>query len=547
MTAARLKRFIATENVEGIIQMVMSLSNYQNLTCETRDSLVVIIQQTASKVAMKATDVAGFASSLRALLKSDCLHLSEHRILSDDNILNALNLTNDLILNSQVAGLDPTAQYGFSESLSQALDLISNKNFIRRRLKQTILNSDSYYAEWKLSDKLLNVPTVRSLTQNEDPGKSFILAATNFATSQLVGALPGEDERILRAKSMDMISARRIGQGFSGKRFGGERTFFELPKEFLNEVRPVNAYFLSLTGSPFYTDFEVKYVTSLSFEKQKITELDVPIIIHLQPSRPTSESICPINTTSQGNPNTLSECEDSLLEHCRFWNGSGWDRTGCIVDEIDIAGRNLKCHCYHLTEFASVPFDSISSFDHVNPIMLSAQTARLQTIQIVVVSIVCSSLLLYLIMCYWGWRRDIEDNIKSNMRNHSHLNPAGIIVESATLKRSLEPEEEKAIFSSKNSKLLKRAFKEKYVISLMIVKSKILLQFTSEHKLFGCFTTPKNHFTRPRRITVLFCTVQGIMMINTIFCGDEGNTFVQKLVGGILASLIVLPISMFFR
>ena len=544
MMMSRLNAFVACGNTEGIIQTVNSLSAHQNLTCTARETMVVVVQEAAAKVYMRSVDIAGFASALKALFICKCVG-SELRFFSDQSVVTALQLTNDLVLNSQEVGLEPTAEICLIEYLSGSLDIISSKNSARRLLTHFLHSSSYTKNSGKFRTRVL--PRFKEALNYSiggesifDPGDFLISAAANLAISQLKVSVPGEDAKILLSHSIKLMSVQKLAVQFSDETLGLGDSTFSLPSRLFLENSPLFAFYLSLIDSPFVSDRNVSMVASLAFNYD-VSDLLNPITIRLPFSR--SGRVCPGKAASSNQSlDSLPVCEDNIVHTCRFWDGGAWNGNGCIVDDVDLAQSNTVCHCFHLTEFASIPISAIPGLNSINPLAQGVIFARNASIHIVVLSVLCSTLALYLILFYWGWRKDLQDagkNISVAVTGERKKKQESI--------ETLDTEGEKALFSSKNAPLLRKAFKEKYLAGLLVLKNTIFLRITRDHKLLCCFVCPRDNFTRPRRVTVLYCSLMGYFMLNTVFCGDESNTFVQKLVGGILSSLIVIPIAGLFK
>ena len=130
---AQLDAFVATGNAEGIVQLVTALAQDDSLGCADREAMVATLSDAAAKMVMSAAQVAGFAASVRAVTLKPCA--GGRRLMSDDATSRTLRLTSSLVSSSQAAGLDPTAESGLGNTLSNALGSIATKNAARRRLR----------------------------------------------------------------------------------------------------------------------------------------------------------------------------------------------------------------------------------------------------------------------------------------------------------------------------------------------------------------------------------------------------------------------------
>jgi len=138
-SASLLDQHVATGNVEGIIQMTISLSNEEGMTCSAKESMIDKLKTAAGKVVMNKAEVAGFSYAVKSAMGGDCVAGSgSRRLLSDSATENALELTGSLVGNSMSAGLDPTAERGMADTLSSSLGSISTKNTARRSLRRLL-------------------------------------------------------------------------------------------------------------------------------------------------------------------------------------------------------------------------------------------------------------------------------------------------------------------------------------------------------------------------------------------------------------------------
>jgi hypothetical protein len=607
-SGALLDQHVSTGNVEGIIQMTISLSNEDGMPCSAKESMVSKLKDAASKVVMNKAEVAGFAYAVKCAMDGDCVAGSGgRRLLSDSATSNALELTGSLVSNSMKAGLDSTAERGMADTLSKSLGGISAKNTARRSLRR-LLSMNMYMQhgvpetppffrgrEGRDFHLMRTVPEDQyhllsadsaGMGPSQKSADMLMNSRDALMASQLNGAVTGEDAKGVNTEKIAMKALQANPKDLAGAKLGTGSSSFGIPpgmfqptkKDENNQAKSSN-----LADSPYDSDNAVGNVAGLSFDK-KVENLTDPIVLTMptEASKKLRRSLpargSPIQYKCVGNNGkvsaqtywTLTDCVagcanmskgtciemandacqkdvwDSCVygevDTCRFWNAklNDWDGEGCIVHGSAASG-GVTCHCYHLTDFGGAGNDVMPKMNVPDPTNPGAAFKNLGADKILVIAVLCLFLLTYWGLLYWGWRQDRIDNERLEAMDGKEA------LSKAQERKMRNAEQNEAMVQGNNFRLLQKAMNGKLSKSMMMIRNKAVKLFKSQHKLFSGFFTKRHHYTRPRRFTVLFVMLMGNMMINGFFCGNEKSSMVAKIIMGIIASMIMVPATMFFK
>jgi hypothetical protein len=593
-----LDEHVATGNVEGIIEMTISLSSQEGLTCDAKQGMIAKLKAAAAKVVMNKAEVAGFAYAVKLAVAGDCVSPSGRRLLADTATNDALELTGSLVGNSMGAGLDPTAERGMADTLSSSLGSISSKNRARRSLRR-LLSMDMYMQH--------GVPATPPFFRGKEgrdlviprrisEGQYHLLSETSGATqksgdmlmgardslmsSQLNGAVTGEDAKGVDTEKIAMSAQQRNPDELAGASLGTGSSKFATPASMFKPGTggDMMAKSSNLADSPFDSDNEVGNVAGLSMGV-KVANLSDPIALEM-PSKASAKSAgrgAPIEykcvdvngkltnlaftafndcvatcvNKTKGSciemPNNACQkdewdsCVDGEVDTCRFWNSdlNDWDGEGCIV-EGSVADGGVMCHCYHLTDFGGAGNDVMPKMNVPDPTNPGAAFKNIGADKILVIVILCLFLLMYWGLFYWGWRQDRIDNERIESMDGQELSKA-------QERKMRNSEQEEAMVQGNNFRLLQKAMNGRLSNGILMVRNKAVKLFCGQHKLFSAFYSKRHHYTRPRRFTVLFIMLIGNMMVNGFFCGNEKSSMVAKIIMGLIASIIMVPPTMFFK
>jgi len=306
-SASLLDQHVATGNVEGIIQMTISLSNEEGMTCSAKESMIDKLKTAAGKVVMNKAEVAGFSYAVKSAMGGDCVAGSgSRRLLSDSATENALELTGSLVGNSMSAGLDPTAERGMADTLSSSLGSISTKNTARRSLRRLL--SMNMYMQHGVSEmppffrgregRDFVIPRKLSEGQyhllgeeaeaegsSQKSGDMLMGARDSLMSSQLNGALTGEDSKDVGTEKIAMSAQQKTPEELAGAKLGTGSSSFATPAGMFSPDagENVQAKSSNLADSPFDSDNDVGNVAGLSMGVS-VNNLKDPIELEM-PSR----------------------------------------------------------------------------------------------------------------------------------------------------------------------------------------------------------------------------------------------------------------------
>ena len=594
-----LDQHVATGNVEGIIQLAISLSNEEGLTCSAKEGMISKLKSAAAKVEMNKAEVAGFSYAVKSAMAGDCVSSSGRRLLADAATDDALELTGSLVGNSMGAGLDPTAERGMADTLSSSLGSISSKNKARRSLRR-LLSMDMYMQHGVpatppffrgkegrdlVLPRRISEGQYHLLAEASGPkqksGDMLMGARDSLMSSQLNGALTGEDAKGVDSEKIAMKAQQRNPEELAGASLGTGSSKFATPPSMFKPGTggDMTAKASNLADSPFDSDNEVGNVAGLSMGV-KVANLSDPIALEM-PSQASAKSAglgppiqykcvdvngklsaltftafndCVATCVNKTGGSCIEisndacqkdewdSCVDGEVDTCRFWNSdlNDWDGEGCIV-EGSVANGGVMCHCYHLTDFGGAGNDVMPKMNVPDPTNPGAAFKNLGADKILVIVILCLFLLMYWGLFYWGWRQDRIDNERmESMDGQDTLSKA----QERAVRNS---EQEEALVQGNNFRMLQKAMNGKLSKGILMIRNKAVKLFKGQHKLFSAFYCKRHHYTRPRRFTVLFIMLIGNMMVNGFFCGNEKSSMVAKIIMGLIASLIMVPATLFFK
>lgn len=603
-SASLLDQHVATGNVEGIIQMTISLSNEEGMSCSAEESMIGKLKDAASKVVMNKAEVAGFAYAVKSAMGGDCVAGGGRRLLSDSATENALELTGSLVGNSMSAGLDPTAERGMGDTLSSSLGSISTKNTARRSLRR-LLSMDMYMQQGapstppffrghegrefvlprKISEgqyHLLGEDSASADGPGQKAGDMLMGARDSLMGSQLNGALTGEDSKGVDTEKIVMSAQQRTPEELAGAKLGTGSSSFATPAGMFppDAGSDIQAKSSNLADSPFDSDNEVSNVAGLSMgvpinDLEDPIELEMPsssaakfagsgppmqyqcvdkdgivteqkywtlndCVVGCSNSTKLTDAICVEMPNDSCQKDDWDSCVQGEVDTCRFWNSklNDWDGEGCIV-QGSVANGGVMCHCYHLTDFGGAGNDVMPKMNVPDPTNPGAAFKNIGADKILVIAILCLFLLMYWGLFYWGWRQDRLDNERMDSMEES--------LSKAQERKARNAEQDEALVQGNNFRLLQKAMNGKMSKSMMMIRNTAVKLFQGQHKLFSAFYAKRHHYTRPRRFTVLFVMLIGNMMVNGFFCGNEKASFVAKIIMGLIASMIMVPATLFFK
>ena len=603
-SASLLDQHVATGNVEGMIQMTISLSNEEALKCIDKESMIGKLKTAAGKVVMNKAEVAGFSYAVKSAMGGDCVAGSgSRRLLSDSATENALELTGSLVGNSMSAGLDPTAERGMADTLSSSLGSISTKNTARRSLRR-LLSMNMYMQHGvpetppffrgrqgrdfvtprKLSEGQYHLMDGKDEAEgaSQKGGNILMGARDSLMSSQLNGALTGEDSKDVGTEKIAMSAQQKTPAELAGAKLGTGSSSFATPASMFSPGAGdyMQAKSSNLVDSPFDSDNDVGNVAGLSMGVS-INNLQDPIELEM-PSKSSARragSGPPIQYKCVGEDGKIAaltywtftdcvagcankttgvciemsndgcqkdewdSCVDGEVDTCRFWNSkiNDWDGEGCIV-QGSVSSGGVMCHCYHLTDFGGAGSDLMPKMNLPDPTNPGAAFKNIGADKILVIAILCLFLLSYWGLFYWGWRQDRIDNERMDAMDGKEES-----LSKAQERKMRNSQQDEALVQGNNFRLLQKAMNGKMSKSMMMIRNTAIKLFKGKHKLFSAFFAKRHHYTRPRRFTVLFTMLLGNMFINGLFCGSESASMIQKMIMGVIAAMIMVPVTLFFK
>ena len=199
------------------------------------------------------------------------------------------------------------------------------------------------------------------------------------------------------------------------------------------------------------------------------------------------------------------------------------------------------CHCYHLTDFGGTDSNVMPKMNVPDPSNPGAAFKNMSPDKILVIIILALFLVMYWALSYWGWRQDRIDNERIQGKDTRNS------WDWAQERKTRNAQQEEAMVQGNGLRLLQKAMNGRLSRSAMMIRNNAVKLFQGQHKLFSAFYAKRHNYTRPRRFTVLFIMLIGNMMVNGFFCGNESASLVAKIVMGLIASLIMVPPTLFFK
>lgn len=236
---ALLNTYVATGNVEGIIAMTISLATEDGLACARRDTMIVSLQAAADKLVMKAAEVTGFASAVKAAQAAVCTGPGGRREHQSDHVTDGtLSLVAKLTKTSGDAGLESTANQELGGSLSDSLKIMAVKNGGRRALRRLLDVEIGHTSEiGRFFRGAASAPPSRRGDRRADAEESQadVLTGTvkNLQEAQTNKAVPGEDSQRLDTESIQMNSQLSSAADLAGSTLTAGGSSFETPSTVL--------------------------------------------------------------------------------------------------------------------------------------------------------------------------------------------------------------------------------------------------------------------------------------------------------------------------
>jgi len=231
---------------------------------------------------------------------------------------------------------------------------------------------------------------------------------------------------------------------------------------------------------------------------------------------------------------------DGTVETCRYFNHNkvpvpDWDGEGCIAVGFD-AGQ-LVCHCFHLTEFGSANDQVVPEMNTPDPVGDAKLFTQINMSNALALIFVSCLFFVYCVSMWLGWRAD-------NRETDAKLNPS----HGASAQPGASSEVNvNDVLNSGDFLMMKRLFRGNIAQKLQLLRQKFFDLVSQEHLFLSCVWKPRNSvYTRPRRITVLFCIVIGNMAVGGLFAGTGQTTILQTIMAGVISSLLMFPPSFIF-
>jgi len=546
------------------------------------------LRAAAAKLRMNKVEVAGFSTAIKEASAVPCAGAGgSRRTMASAELGGSLDLVSGLVGTSKEVGLEGLAAKGMGHSLSSALGSMSEINKARRSVRRA-LRYGYRQINQHLSSVALSSTTGTSSAMDEaypfqrrDPleyvvedgmwdgrdeqgtgwggrrvsarrtGNSDVLLDTlsGLSASQLGGAVEGEDSAAVDSPLIKMSSKRSSPDALNGATIapagGPTAPAFGLPKGLMSQSRrtssgSVDVQATGMGESPFDADSELGGgVASLGLSGTVVSDLSEPVVLEMPGGRNGSASLELFTPTGE-----LLDTFDGKVDTCQYWNfaTNGWDGRGCIAIGSDAVSGKLQCHCYHLTDFGGVASDAIPKMSMPDPTNPAAAFKNISADDITVILTLGILLLTYWALCYWGWQKDRQE---AKQAAAGLLNPSP--EQHRKRKEEQEADELDSAVNANNAELTRRLMRGSLLHKVMAIRRQLWQQFSTKHKLLGGFFAVNSNFTRPRRFTVLFCMLMGNMFVNALFIGSgTQETFIQKILAGVLAAIIMFPASFFF-
>eukprot|EP00294_Goniomonas_avonlea_P007799 CAMPEP_0114552788 /NCGR_PEP_ID=MMETSP0114-20121206/7307_1 /TAXON_ID=31324 /ORGANISM="Goniomonas sp, Strain m" /LENGTH=4347 /DNA_ID=CAMNT_0001737679 /DNA_START=49 /DNA_END=13092 /DNA_ORIENTATION=+ len=214
---------------------------------------------------------------------------------------------------------------------------------------------------------------------------------------------------------------------------------------------------------------------------------------------------------------TISNDGGDALPTCQWWNRGTrrFERKGCIV-ALDQEDSNMKCFCYHLTEFSSVAEEVVPPFETVDPVGDAALLLKIGDRPGALITFGCVFALWGILVLIGKWR-DYSD-MKKFRRD-----PAGYIARSEA--------DQKARKSQSFPRLLKNTFFAKHIIASSIC------------------VKPYSRVSRTMTISSAMCFLLTCLVANAMFSGESKAAMKpgQLVIAGVLSALMGFPAALLFN
>jgi hypothetical protein len=353
----------------------------------------------------------------------------------------------------------------------------------------------------------------------------------------------GEDSSQINSASLALQASKASASDLNSKNAvlgctSPGAAVFTTPPGMLNVVdgASVSAVAAAYTTSPFASNRSIgSGVSSLSFGDGEggsvpVDGLAAPIVL-----------LMPLTNSPSGNSRRLLMAPgDGTVETCRYFNHNkvpvpDWDGEGCIA--IGFESGQLVCHCFHLTEFGSASDQVVPEMNTPDPVGDAKLFTQINMSNALALIFVSCLFFTYCVSMWLGWRADRRET-------DAKLNPTQGASAQAGATGELNVND---VLNSGDFLMMKRLFKGNLAQKLQLLRQKFFDLVSQEHLFLSCIWKPRNSvYTRPRRITVLFCIVIGNMAVGGLFAGTGQTTILQTIMAGVISSLLMFPPSFIF-
>jgi hypothetical protein len=315
---------------------------------------------------------------------------------------------------------------------------------------------------------------------------------------------------------------------------------FTTPPGMLNVVdgASVSTVAAAYATSPFSSNRSIgSGVSSLAFSDGgggavPVDGLAAPIVLKM-----------PLSASPAGNSSSrrlLMAAGDGTVETCRYFNHHklptpDWDGEGCIA--VGFEPGQLVCNCFHLTEFGSASDQVVPQMNTPDPVGDAKLFTQINPSNALALIFVSCLFFTYCVSMWLGWRADRRET-------DSKLNPNQGASAQAGAASEVNVND---VLNSGDFLMMKRLFRGNLAQKLQLLRQKFYDLVSQEHLFLSCIWKPRNSvYTRPRRITVLFCIIIGNMAVGGLFAGTGQTTILQTIMAGVISSLLMFPPSFIF-
>jgi len=355
----------------------------------------------------------------------------------------------------------------------------------------------------------------------------------------------GEDSSEINSASLALIAQKSSASDLNSKNAvlgcsSPGAAVFTTPPGMLNVVdgASVSTVAAAYASSPFASNRSIgSGVSSLSFSDGEGGSLPVdglasPIVLMMPLFRSAN--------ASSSSRRLLSAEGDGTVETCRYFNHQklpvpDWDGEGCIA--VGFEASQLVCNCFHLTEFGSASDQVVPEMNTPDPVGDAKLFTQINMSNALALIFVSCLFFIYCLSMWLGWRADRHDT-------DAKLNPT----QAASAEAGAAPEVNvNDVLQSGDFLMMKRLFKGSVAQKLQLLRQKFFDLVSQEHLFLSCIWKPRNSvYTRPRRITVLFCIIIGNMAVGGLFAGTGQTSILQTIMAGVISSLLMFPPSFIF-